>query len=63
MPVELLQSGEVVAQLCLMCDAQLAADWVPRMSWCPYGELPTFPPVYELPPFAPDPRLTRRIQE
>jgi hypothetical protein len=62
-PVEIQPSGDLVAQLCLDCDAQLPADWIPRLTWCPYGELPTFPPVHDLPEFVPDPRLTHRIQE
>jgi hypothetical protein len=62
-PVELLDCGEVVAHLCTTCDAQLAADWRPGAAFCPYGELPSFPPVYDLPPFVPDPRLTGRICE
>lgn len=36
-PVELLRSGERVAQLCLDCDAQLEPDYAPRLREHPGG--------------------------
>lgn len=49
-PVE--SGGERVAALCPECDTQLPESWPIATA-----------PVPRLPPFVPDPRLTRRISE
>jgi len=44
-PVELLADGECVAQLCLDCDVQLAADFDPRARMRPHDVSFIAPPI------------------